>query len=300
MKIVPRPSRLLCLGLAVIVSLATSFALGSAPIPKRSKLDRDLSAIGHRTLYSGKYWPSLDREKAWGEKYSTAFEQARPPLHDAGITSYMDRLVQRITQNSDATLPVTVRVVNSNDIWAFTLQGGHTYVTSGLILQLQSEGELASVLAREIAHTALRSATKEQMWANLMQLANFPGVGYYAPGLATPLGQVGWKQRDELDADYFGIQYLYKSGYDPFCFARAVQKISSAPSGKLESAFSPFPPLPIRLKALQQEINEILPRRDDEVESTSEFDEFLKRLQVAKPDVDARPKLIRHDSELRD
>jgi predicted Zn-dependent protease len=93
------------------------------------------------------------------------------------------------------------------------------------------------------------------------------------------------RQDDELDADYFGVQYLYKAGYDPKCFTSFVQRIwasGTASTKKSPKVLSFYPPVDVRLAALQSEISEILPLRDGAIVSTSEFDPFLERLRAPK------------------
>ena len=291
-------------------------AIGSLPASaqstnqphKHSKSDRDINAIGHRKVARDQNWYSLDKEKQLGEQFSAAFERAVPILQDAATSAYIDALTQRIAQNSDTQMPVSVRVVNSDHISATTLAGGHVYITRGLLAQMTSEGELASVLAREVAHTAIRSATATRTRENLAQLVRTPvGTGQDGTGsnpaaegigLAIPLTVLSFRRALESDADYFGIQYLYKSGYDAECFLTAIQKvIPSNSSSPLAGSFSPFPPLPDRLAALKKEIARILPKRDGSMVSSPEFSAFQRRLRsLTPPDAEPTvPKLIRHD-----
>jgi predicted Zn-dependent protease len=128
---------------------------------KRSRSDRDISAIGHRKIAQDKNWYSVEKEKELGDKVSAEYERRVPMLDDPAIVDYVARVAQKVAQNSDAKMPIAVSVIDSDESSALTLAGGHQYITRGLLLRLESEGELASVLARGIAHTALRSATME-------------------------------------------------------------------------------------------------------------------------------------------
>jgi predicted Zn-dependent protease len=164
--------------------------------------------------------------------------------------------------------------------------GGYQYITRGLILRLQNEGELAAAIAREIAHTAFRSATGEATRSGLMKMMTVPLIFMGEDGvcansgasLAVPLTILKFRREDESAGDYFGVQYLYKSGYAPECFIGFIQKAWS-PSGTVTvDAFSPFPPLPERLKAIQKEISKILPRRSRAITNTDEFAAFREHL----------------------
>jgi hypothetical protein len=151
---------------------------------------------------------------------------------------------------------ITIKLADSDKAQSFTVLGGHLYITKGLLLRLENEGELASAIARGVAHTALRSDVK-------------------ASG-----------HEPELDADYFGIQYLYKAGYDTQCFLDFVE-LAGDPQQTLivdvDSGTPPPPPIAQRLQLLQKEIAEISPKRDGVVISTTEFQEFKNRIQTLRP-----------------
>jgi predicted Zn-dependent protease len=303
-------TRTSCLALAFTFVLQVNPAFGS-PNYKCKKPACDINAIGHRKLFNGPSvgnWYSTEKEKQFGEKYATAVEQRVDIVKDAGINAYVDQVAQRVARNSDADMPVTVRVIRQNNVGAFTLFGGHLYLTTGLLLKLQGEGELASLLARGIAHTALHSVARLQTRATLQRVASIPVVeidgwpnANAAHDMTSTFGLVKFQRDFELEADYFGIQYVYKSGYDTDCFLSAVQKgWEPDPSTSLSRAFSPFPPIADRAKMLRQEIDDILPMLPGTVVSTSEFDEFIGHLrQIAPqepvPGKDTQPKLVRHD-----
>ncbi len=279
--------------LALAVCSCGSSALAS-PLPqnKRSKSDADINAIGHRRIVRDANFYSAEREKELGKALSQEVERSSKLLNDPIVTEYIGRVAQTVANNSDAHIPLTVRVIDSDVVNAFTLPGGYQYINRGLLLRLHGEGELASLLARGIAHTALRSATREATKGELMQLATVPLI-LSGPGSLTsvgssstiPLTELKMRRQDELDADYFGVQYLYKAGYDPKCFADFVQRLwgtSSATAKNVPKVFSTFPPLDERLAALQNEISNILPLRDGAIVSTAEFDAFKERLPAQK------------------
>ncbi len=257
-----------------------------APQNKRSKSDADINAIGHRRIVHDANFFSPEREKELGKALSQEVERSSKLLNDPIVTDYIGRVAQNVANNSDAHIPVTVRLIDSDVVNALTLPGGYQYINRGLLLQLHGEAELASLLARGIAHTALRSATREATKGELMQVATVPliltPVGWSS---TIPLTELKMRRQDELDADYFGVQYLYKAGYDPKCFADFVQRLwgtSSATAKNVPKVFSTFPPLDERLAALQNEISNILPLRDGAIVSTAEFDAFKERLPAQK------------------
>ena len=296
---------------AVIASLGVHSASGSSNY-KCKNPSCDINAIGHRTFFDGPSvgnWYSIEKEKELGAKHAATVEKEVEILKDSAVADYVDRVAQRIAQNSDADIPITVRIIRRGDVGAFTLFGGHLYLTTGLLLKLHSEGELASVLARGIAHTAMHSVARLQTREVLLETAGTPMIGIdglpRAPGandFVPRLGELKFQRDFELEADYFGIQYVYKSGYDTECFLNAVQTVWTPGQRKASiKAFDPFPPLADRMKMLHQEIDDILPKVPGAAAvSTPEFDEFIGRLRQIVPETipveDDQPKLVRHDS----
>lgn len=273
---------------------------------KQPKASRDINAIGHRVIgYPSGVgnWYSLDKEKEVGAQVSAAFEKSTPILHDSLTEVYLDRLAQLIARNSDTQFPITVGVIDSEDSYTLTMVGGHQYITRALLLKLQNEGELAAAIARGVAHTALRSATGEATRTRLVGTNGFPVVGQELPvnntdpAFADNMLLLSFRRKDEVAADYFGIQYLYKSGYAPECFVSFIRK--AWPLSTETKAFSPFPPLKTRLDALQKEINEILPKQGAAITDTADFEAFRKHLlelPAPKP-FHKQPTLIRSGSQ---
>ena len=276
--------------LAFTVWTCGSGALAS-PTPQtkeRSKLDADINAIGNRHIARGVNFYSVEHEKELGKSLADEVERSSKLLQDPAVIEYIERVAQKVANNSDAEMPITIHVIDSDAVTAFTLAGGYQYVSRGLLLRLESEAELASVLARGIAHTALRSATTQATKAQLTQatvaaVASGPS-GSSANGV--PLIQLKMKRADELDADYFGIQYVYKTGYDPKCFTTFLQRIwgsnATAATDSALTVLGAYPPLDERLGALRKEISKILPPRDGAIISAPQFDVFKEHLQAQK------------------
>jgi beta-barrel assembly-enhancing protease len=180
-------------------------------------------------------------------------------------------------------MPVTFRVIDTDKIAAFTLPGGYQYIDRGLLLQLKSEAELAGVFAYGIANTALRSATKEATKADIARMAMIPIPMQNGWPMTSAGGTTGATRReDELAADYFGLQYVYVTGYDPECYVDLVKRIGSQVP-PASAVFSTSPALPERLTAMRKEISSILPKRTDAVVSTPAFTEFQERVRTWKP-----------------
>lgn len=273
----------------------------------------DIRAIGNRKIGGTGVgnWYSLEREIKMGQEYSQAIETGVDLVVDSTITEYVNRIGQNLVRNSDAKVPFTIKVVDAEEINAFALPGGFLYVNSGLLLAAEGEAELAGVMAHEIAHVAARHATRQMTRSEIFNLASIPlifvggGLGVavqQAAGLAIPLSMTKFSRSFESEADYLGVEYLYKSGYDPqafISFFERVQALDKQKPGVLAKAFSNHPQTSDRIKKTQKEIALILPARDAYVISTSEFDDVKLRLmaienrrQLKKQD-ESRPVLRR-------
>lgn len=207
-------------------------------------------------------------------------------IQDPAIVNYVAGLAENLARNSDARVPITVTLIDSDEVNACTSPGVYQYLTRGLLLQLEGESELAAVLAHGIAHTALHTPTVQFLRQDLMELASAnaaPNLGFMWLTCTSPgfFISSGMRLADEFDADYFGAQYLYKTGYDVDGYIRFVQRIWAAPRSpnKIDAlAFSYFPPASQRSNALRHEIADILPLRIEATISTSAFDNFERQL----------------------
>jgi predicted Zn-dependent protease len=267
--------------------------------------------IGNRDVGKGVNFYSLEKEIGLGKQLAQEVERQAKIIDDPVIAEYVSRVGQNLVRNSDAKVPFTIKVLDSEEVNAFALPGGFFFVNSGLILKAESESELAGVMAHEIAHVAARHGTKQATRGDLANIATIPlifmgGWAGYAirqgAGLAIPLGFLQFSQAFEREADYLGLQYLYKSGYDPNSFVDFFEKIQSLEKrkpGSLSKVFSTHPMTDNRIKAAQDEIQQILAPKPEYVVNTSEFNDVKNRLGMLhnRRKVDnedpSRPKLRR-------
>lgn len=255
----------------------------------------DVNAIGNRNVGCGRglgNWYSIEKQVAMGRQYAQQVESQSKMITDPVVTEYVNRIGQNLVRNSDAQVPFTIKVIDSDVINAMALPGGFFYVNSGLILAADEEAELAGVMAHEIAHVAACHIAREQSRSNLASLATIPlifvggpiGYGAYeASGLALPLTFLKFSRGFEADADYLGIQYMYKTGYDPqafLAFFEKIQALEKKKPGTLAKAFDTHPQTPDRIEKSQEEIESILPARPEYIVSTSEFDQVKARLAM--------------------
>jgi predicted Zn-dependent protease len=259
--------------------------------PKNSK--EDVNDIGNRNVGKGINFYSLEHEIALGKSLAQEVEKSSKLIDDPVVTEYVNRVGQNLVRNSDARVPFTIKVIDSDEVNAFALPGGFFYVNSGLILRAQEESELAGVMSHEIAHVAARHGTKNATKGEAMQLAMIPlmllgpggwaGYGIYeAASLAIPVTYLKFSRDAEREADFLGLQYMYKAGYDPNAYVTFFERIQADEKrrpGTIPKVFSTHPPTPDRIESSQKEIARILPNRPEYIVTTSEFDSVKSRLR---------------------
>src|ERR1700688_1745138 len=259
--------------------------------PKNSK--EDVEAIGNRNVGKGVNFYSLEHEIALGKSLAQEVERSSKLIDDPVVTEYVNRVGQNLVRNSDAQVPFTIKVIDSDEVNAFALPGGFFYVNSGLILRAQEESELARVMAHEISHLTARPRTKQTTKGELIQLGamaamivvpyGWAGYGIYqGMNLAIPLTFLKFSRDAEREADFLGIQYMYKAGYDPNAYVTFFERIQADEKrrpGTIPKFFSTHPPTPERISDAQKEIARILPEKDEYIVTTSEFDSVKSRLR---------------------
>jgi len=265
---------------------------GSQLIKVKPGSIEDVSAVGNRDIGARGMgnWYSVDTEIKMGKMYSEEIEKSTKFITDPVVVEYVNRIGQNIVKNSDCKVPFTIKVIDSDEINAMALPGGFFYVNSGLILNADEEAELAGVMAHETAHVCAHHAVREQTRMNYAQLSTIPlifiggwtGYGIYeAAGLAVPMTFLKFSRDFEAQADYLGVQYMYRAGYDPQAFISFFEKIQALEKrkpGLVAKAFSDHPQTPDRILHSQEEIARILPARDEYTVTTSEFDDIKARL----------------------
>jgi peptidase M48-like protein len=261
--------------------------------------DADVNAIGNRNVGKGLDFYSIQHEIELGKQLSQEVEKTAKFVNDPVVVEYVNRVGQNLVRNSDCKVPFTIKVIDSDEVNAFALPGGFFYVNSGLILRADEESELAGVMGHEIAHVCARHGTKQATKADIAQIASIPAMifipyswagyaMYQGLNFGIPLAFLKFSRDDERQADYLGLQYMYKAGYDPNSFVTFFEKIEADEKrqpGTIPKVFADHPPTPDRIVAIQQEIATILPPRTQYIVSTSEFDSVKARLQAIENNV---------------
>jgi beta-barrel assembly-enhancing protease len=266
---------------------------GEMPGVKKGSID-DVSAVGERCIGCRGMgnWYSTDSEIKMGKQYADEIEKSTRFINDPVVTEYINRIGQNIVKNSDCKVPFTIKVIDTDEINAMALPGGFFYVNSGLILAADEEAELAGVMAHETAHVCAHHAAREMTRANYAQIGMVPlimmtgyswtGYGIYeATQLMIPITFLEFSREFEAQADYLGVQYMYRAGYDPQAFVTFFEKIENLEKtkpGAVARVFENHPQTPDRIGHTEEEIASILPPRDQYLVTTSEFNDVKARL----------------------
>jgi len=255
-----------------------------------SKSEKDPEQIGIRNVGGGMNFYSLQKEVALGNQMAQEVERQSKIIDDPAIAEYVNRLGQNLVRNSDAKVPFTIKVIDSDQINAFALPGGFFFVNSALILKADNEAELAGVMSHEIAHVAARHGTRQATRGEIANLTTFPLVflggwaGYAireAVGVLAPVGYLKFSRGFESEADMLGLEYMYKTGYDPNAFVDFFEKIETLEKrkpGAVAKLFSSHPMTDDRIRAAQKNIQELLVPKPEYILTTSQFDDVRARL----------------------
>ncbi|HXG91565.1 MAG TPA: M48 family metallopeptidase [Blastocatellia bacterium] len=266
-------------------------SISSQPAPK-GKLDDDENPllIGKRNINKRQInFYSLNKEVALGRQIAAEVDRQGKFIDDPVVTEYVNRVGQNLALHSDAKIPFTIKVLDSDDVNAFALPGGFLYVNKGAILAADTEAELAGVMAHEIAHVAARHGVEQASKATLANYAMIPlifmtgGLGYLAwqaAQIGVPLAFLKFGRGAEAEADKLGAQYLWAAGYDPnnfITFFEKLEKKDKSKPGTLSKLFGTHPPTPDRI-AKVHDLLARFPDRDEYTMSTSEFSQVKARL----------------------
>jgi predicted Zn-dependent protease len=261
-----------CLLVLVVLTHTSSIAFAD-------KKEKDPDEIGNRDVGKGINFYSIEKEIGLGKQMAQEVERQAKIVTDPLI--------------SDAKVPFTIKVIDSEEINAFALPGGFFFVNTGILLSADNEAEMAGVMAHEIGHVAARHGTRQATRGQIAQIGSIvpliavgglAGYGIYqAMGLVVPLGFLRFSCAMESEADLLGIEYMYKAGYDPAAFVDFFEKVQSLEKrkpGTVSKLFSTHPPTDDRIARSQEIIQKYLKQKPEYVLSTSEFNDVKTRVQA--------------------
>lgn len=270
---------------------------------------KDVDAIGDRDVDGSLNWFSIEKEISMGKQLANEIESVSKIVDDPIIAEYINRVGQNLVRNSDCKVPVTIKVLDTEEPNAMALPGGFFYVNTGLITLAENESEIAGVMGHEIAHIAARHGTRQATRGQLVNLSTIPLIflggwtGYgirQAVSVAIPIGFLSFSRAFEKEADLLGLQYMYKAGYDPNGFVDFFERLEALEKrkpGSITKIFRSHPPTGDRIEEAQKNIAELLKEKPEYVVTTSEFDEVKERINLlqarrrATPEDPNRPRL---------
>ncbi len=286
--------------MAIVLVVATSSPMVAAE--QKKPKNSDVDNIGNRNINKGLgnlNFTSLEKEIALGRQLAAEVERQVKLVTDPKVNEFVNRVGQNIVRNSDALVPFTFKVIEDDSINAFALPGGFVFINTGIILTADEESELAGVMAHEIAHVTARHGTENATKGQIVNLATIPlifmgglaGFGLrQAAGFAIPMQFMRFSRKAEEEADYLGMQYAYRTGYDPtsaITFFEKVQARETAKPGTMSKLFSSHPPTEERIRKTTRNIGLVLPEKEQYVLTTSEFNDVQEQLiawENRKPD----------------
>src|SRR5881398_332270 len=270
------------------------------PVPQQTAANKrplstneDPAMIGKRNINKGiwgKMAAGTEKEVREGRMLAAQVDKEAKFIDDPIITEYVNRVGQNIVLHSDAKVPFTIKVIDSDEVNAFALPGGFFYVNKGLILAADNEAELAGVMAHEIAHVAARHAMENQRKMELMDYGMLAGillggpilsnVLYNGAGFFEGMAFLKFSRGAEEEADKLGVQYMWAAGYDPSAMATMFEKLEAKNKkkpGTISKMFADHPaPADRRQAALNLAAR--FPEREEYVISSSEFQRVKNRL----------------------
>jgi predicted Zn-dependent protease len=270
----------------IFAILAATVASTAADNQKDNVDDIGNRRVAHRSLISE------EKEIAIGKQYSMQIDQQAKLFRDPVVNEYVNRIVQNVARNSDVKVPVSVKIIDDPTLNAFALPGGFLYINTGTLLAATEEDQIAGVMAHEIGHVACRHWASNMTKQTILQFAMLPlmftpmSIGtYYGLSMAMnglPLAFLKFSRDDEAEADFFGLQYMYKAGYDPNSyvafFGKVLEEERSSP-GSVDALFADHPPTADRIIKCEEEIKTLLPKRSEYLVTTSEFADMQARLR---------------------
>ena len=174
-------------------------------------------------IYAAEQDPDLAKEREIGKKAMAQIEEQWPLTSDPAVTSKLEMIINRLEPYMQRRIDWEVRLVNSEELNAFCLPGGFIFFTTGMIQKLDTDSELAAVMAHEMIHADQKHSLRMAAESNKVTLGALAVMllsgGAMAPMVLAQVAQVAitssYTMELESEADRLGLEALIKSGYSP-------------------------------------------------------------------------------------
>ncbi len=242
--------------------------------------------LAQQPLGTGVNLYSREKEIALGRALASEMERQYVPVRDPEITAYLNRIGQGLgAQRQAASYTYTFTLVRGEgEAWMepAALPGGWIFVDARTFVVLESEAQLAGILAHSMIHIAARHGTRTATRGDIVNFATIPLI--YAggwPGGRVPLGFLSFVRGYEREADHEGAILMAQAGYNP---AEMIRYLEMLPAESKPTAFSTHPKREDRIKAIQDLIAQMPGRNYNS--GASEFDSIkalVARLPLEQP-----------------
>ncbi len=210
-----------------------------------------------------------------GDQTAAEFEKNYVLSSDAAGTERITNIGEKILPHQPrVNIPFVFKLLETDEINAFALPGGHIYVTRGILDFVANDTELAGVIGHEIAHVALRhgaqqieamAAAEAALEALATSQPDFNQIyqnqgAQFAAQLAAQIVFTGWGREAELEADEFGTRYIFAAGFDPQAYVDLLRRLGNlldAPNDPVSQLLATHPPFEDRIARVEQTIKEI-------------------------------------------
>ncbi|RYX82606.1 hypothetical protein EON83_18720 [bacterium] len=190
------------------------------------------------SAHAGMFSISPDKERKIGQEAGAEIEQGAP-IVTGPVADWVNRIGQKLVKATNPEFEYSFHVIDSPEINAFCLPGGHIFVYTGLRKVVKTDDELASVLAHEITHAEehhyARQYSKSSKRGTLLGIGSIllglPGIAQQGLGLLDASMSAKYSRGNESDADKIGALRMKRAGFDPNAMVTVLTRLSNEDSG---------------------------------------------------------------------
>jgi len=267
----------------LVTSLFIAAFLLAAPVAQR--------AAGQDFDFGDFNLISVDEEIEIGKEMSREVEKEYQLYPENEVQRYVRELGSRIAAYAPNTdnIPLSVKVIKDDEVNAFTIPGGFVYVNSGLIRRVDTEAELAGVIAHEMGHAVKRHGTEQltqimgvNMVMGLLFGSDAPDWQYLLGDLFSSVGLLAYGRDNELQADRLAVRISHAAGYDAtqyLNFMYKLQELEDSEPSALTELFSTHPATFERISTIKTEISQLDSKNTRPIVNTRSFDNMKRRIR---------------------